>query len=340
VIWVTALSYLLAGYVGAVVLVFFGLRILRSVRALDALPGQQWPESGSTVPLVGGLGVVVPVLGYVFLLAAEGLGWARALLVGCSLLVLLGLWDDIKVLRVDLRLALQFLAVAVVVAFMEFSGVPSQWHWLTGLLLTGAVLWQVNLFNSMIGLDAVVAIQSGLFCVAINVLTLDIPGWVGDLTWLLAGSLLGFLVYNWPPAKISMGRTGRGFLGLLLAVIVLQLWRDAVLPPVASLILLAGLWFDGAYRLCIRMLTGQGVSAALFPRSGRGDCLYAKMAEWRGQLWTIVVCVVYFICWLLPLAGLSIFYVRFELIMLALAVLPLGIAATRLKPKTAVPEEG
>ena len=74
----------------------------------------------------------------------------------------------------------------------------------------------------MDGIDGILAVQTLFFCLAAQLITGGVPGWEGALLWLMAGAMLGFLVYNWTPARIFMGDTGSVFLGLVIGVAVVQ----------------------------------------------------------------------------------------------------------------------
>ena len=338
----TALSYLVAGFVGALILIYF---LLWSTRAVASLAGVVDPH-GAITATPGGLGFVIPVLVYLSLLAMDDLRGAGGMLAGCALIALLGLWDDVKALHPALLIAGQAASVAAILWSVDASFVEIQRHWLLTLSVGAAVFWHVKLFSFTASVDGIAALQCLLYCVGVQVLVLGIPGWVGDLTWLLAGTVLGFLVYNWPPARVRVGNVGSGFLGLLLAVVTLQLWRSEVLPLVTCLILLAGFWFDATYTQCVKMLMGHA--------SGTGDGslpqrvfvpklrfqLYQKVTERKGPSWTIVAFAVFHLCWLMPLSWLSLHYAEFDLFMLALAVLPMGIAANLLNAGKPAPEEG
>jgi len=113
------------------------------------------------------------------------------------------------------------------------------------------------------------------------------------------GAVLGFLVFNFPPARLFMGDVGSGVLGLLTGALALTWWQQDILYVVPSLILLAGFWLDASYTLIVRALTGQP-----FTQAHRLH-LYQKVATTRGHLWTTVAFLTYASLWLLPLAWLS-----------------------------------
>ncbi len=309
-----ALIYLLVGFVGGLAVEFFIIRASVSIRLL-AHPNERSFHTVPT-PTAGGLAFVIPVLAFVALVAMERVLLAQGLFAGAALLALVSLWDDIRELPSALRFGCQVVAVAAVVWTLQLP-----WHWVWVGLIALGLLWHLNLFNFMDGIDGIAGVQCLLFCAGAQLLTGGMSGWMGDVMWLLMGGVLGFLVYNWPPAKIFMGDVGSAFLGLLLSLMVVDLWATGHLPLVASLILLAGFWFDATYTLCVRMITGQA-----FTQAHRSH-LYQQVADRKGHRWTTTVFLLFGVVWLLPLAWLAVQLPDFGYIWLAAAVAPLAVAA-------------
>lgn len=255
-------------------------------------------------PAGGGLGIMLLVLGYVFYVALwdiipadnplmatgpSNLAWWW--LLGIGALTVVGGWDDLYELGPWVRLFAQVAAVALVLWGLQLPVAV----WLTVLLLV-ALLWFVNLFNFMDGIDGIAAAQVLVFCLGAQILSGGVPGWSAQLVWLLTGATLAFLAFNWPPAKIFMGDVGSLPLGLLIGGLVLYLWQQDLVPLVGSLILLAGFWFDATYTLCVRMFSGQAYIQA------HRTHLYQRIARRRGHLWTTMAYLIFSAAWLLPLA--------------------------------------
>lgn len=157
--------------------------------------------------------------------------WSRAIdlwkLLGAgTVLVALGLWDDRKGLSPWYRLGVQFLVASFVVLvlgyrFTAFIEVP----WLTNAL---SVIWIVAVINSFNMLDNMDGLSGGVATiVSISLATVMFstpedsrgPQWfVAALLMVVAGSIVGFLWHNFPPAKIFMGDGGSYFVGFLIAV--------------------------------------------------------------------------------------------------------------------------
>ena len=270
-------------------------------------------------PTLGGLGFALPILAWLGWLATQ-----EPRLAGLALAVggvgLVGLIDDLRELRWPPRLAAHCLAAA-----LALWALAPDWPL---MLLAGALVltvWHVNLFNFMDGIDGLTGSACLFFCLAVQLLSGGAPGWLGGLAWVTAGGALGFLTFNWPPARIFMGDLGSLFLGLLLAAITLGLIDQGILSATACLILLTGLWFDTTYTLCVRIATRQRFTEA------HRSHLYQRIAARRGQLWTTLAFLGFCLLWLLPLAWLAQTQPAYGWLWLLAAVLPLAVAAPLLR---------
>jgi Fuc2NAc and GlcNAc transferase len=297
-----------------------GLPLLWLVLKIVARPSlMAHPNARSShhlpTPTMGGAAMVCVVLAYFLVLAQTepALGWG--LFASTAALAAMGLWDDITEIHPLPRLAAHLAASAAVVYLLA----PPLPGWVLLVVWLGLV-WLINLYNFMDGIDGLAAAQCLCFCAAAQALAGGVPGWAGDLLWLLSGVTLAFLTFNWPPAKIFMGDVGSGFLGLVLGALALHMAWSGVLPLVASMILLAGFLFDATYTLCVRMVTGQE-----FAQAHRSH-LYQRLARRKGHLWTTCVFVSFTVLWLAPLAWLVTRYPAAQFYLLAAAAVPLALA--------------
>lgn len=187
-----------------------------------------WPSARSShrrpTPRGGGLAVV---LGATAGLAAARLPWSRGavtIVAGAAALALLGLSDDRFGLPRALRLLVQLLvATAVVLACGGLSRLPLPAPLdlpLGPLAAPLAVLWivaVVNFYNFMDGIDGLAGIQGVVTGAGVALAVWDpLSSACGAA---LAGACLGFLVFNWAPARIFLGDVGSLFLGYTLAVL-------------------------------------------------------------------------------------------------------------------------
>ncbi|MDH3216685.1 MAG: undecaprenyl/decaprenyl-phosphate alpha-N-acetylglucosaminyl 1-phosphate transferase [Candidatus Krumholzibacteria bacterium] len=187
--------------------------------------------STSSIPHVGGIGMFlgtvlsVMVVGLVFGEAANGaVSFLAKLAIPVSLIVALGLTDDTKNLKAGQKLTIQILSsvVLALVGFHLLTGIGLfDQSWLFVILLTTFYLVgissSVNLVDGLDGLAAGLSLISAATFAVLGVMFASTP--VIAVSVAVSGACLGFLVYNFPPAKIYMGDTGSMFLGIMLGVI-------------------------------------------------------------------------------------------------------------------------
>jgi Fuc2NAc and GlcNAc transferase len=299
----------------------FGVLYLVQKPHLLATPTARSSHTEPT-PTMGGVVIVLVVLAYFGVLSDidARLGWG--LFAALAALAVVGLWDDLSGLSARFRLAVHFLAAVAVLWTLQLA----QPWWLLAAFLIGLV-WLVNLYNFMDGIDGFAAMQCLIYCVGAHWVATGVPGWTGDLLWLLAGSTLAFLAFNWPPAKIFMGDVGSGFLGLLIGAMCLYLWQSGSVGLVSSMILLSVFWFDATYTLCVRIVTQQK-----FTQAHRSH-VYQHVAQRQGHLWTTVAFLVYAAVWLLPLAWFAESQTEYpfqQIMLLVVSVIPMAILCWRL----------
>jgi Fuc2NAc and GlcNAc transferase len=177
----------------------------------------------------------------------------------------------------------------------------------------------------MDGIDGIAAVQTLLYCVGVLLLAQGVEGEWGLLLWTISGATVGFLAFNWPPAKIFMGDVGALVLGLVLGTVVVALDQTGEVPFVASIILLSGFWFDASYTLCVRILTGQA-----FTQAHRSH-LYQRLSDRLGHLGATSAFAALGMFWLLPLAWLSVRQPEWALACLLVAPVPYLGGALALK---------
>jgi UDP-N-acetylmuramyl pentapeptide phosphotransferase/UDP-N-acetylglucosamine-1-phosphate transferase len=217
-------------------------------------------------PQGGGIAVVVATaivtLAAVTLAAPPGecvqLAWALG---GAALIAAVGAVDDMRAMPVLPRLALQAVAVAMVIAALpaELHVLPALPWWIERALLALTALWFVNLVNFMDGIDwmtvaETVPIAGGLVVI----------GWVGALpsagtnaALALLGAVLGFAPFNRPVARLFLGDVGSLPLGLLLAWLLMLLAGSGNVA--AALLLPLYYLADATLTLARRLIAGERV---------------------------------------------------------------------------------
>lgn len=223
-------DYILAFFVALVSAYFLTPQVIRMAKKIGAMDA---PEARKVhvqpIPRLGGIAIYLAFLIAVFYavdITTEMIG----LMIGATLIVALGIIDDLKNLPAKVKLAGQIAAAVVLVLFdiridwitnpfggyffddviyLEYLAVPVTLFWIVGLTNT------VNLIDGLDGLAAGVSMIASITILLVALQQGDIV--IATLMAALAGSAFGFLHYNFNPAKIFMGDTGSMFLGFVLA---------------------------------------------------------------------------------------------------------------------------
>jgi Fuc2NAc and GlcNAc transferase len=260
----TAVTMLIALAV-ATVTAWWGTCLLRRYalgRSLVDIPNKRSSHSLPT-PRGGGLAIVVVAsVGVAVQLAAGGLdrGVGVGLLVGGGMIALVGWIDDHRDVRAGWRAMAHF---AAAVWFVYWVGAPeSLWLGAWSLPLGAAapvlavvgLVWLTNLFNFMDGIDGIAAGEAVSVSAVGGLLLLasGAPGLAGSAL-LIAAASLGFLVWNWAPARIFMGDVGSGFLGFMLGALTIASDRAGAVPLLVWMLLLGVFVFDATVTLLRRL---------------------------------------------------------------------------------------
>tara|TARA_R110001592_G_scaffold126336_1_gene337419 strand:+ start:32608 stop:33594 length:987 start_codon:yes stop_codon:yes gene_type:complete len=290
-------------------------------------------RSSHLLPTPHGGGAPMLLAFYLGLLLADGwLGPWPVLylqLAGIALaLMLLGIADDLWSLSVRLRFGSYGLAcLAAVLLIFPLSATDNAV--VSSLLLVSAalaMLWLVNLYNFMDGIDGIAATQCLLACAAAAFLAArgDAPDYA-VFCLLLAASQLGFLVWNWPPARLFMGDAGSIPTGFLLAALALSGGSQGGPGWATWLILLALFITDASWTLLWRVAHRQP-----FTQAHRLHAYQRLSRRWGSHLKVDLLLVAIFCAWLLPLAWIAEVDSSYAFLLVILAYLPLllGMAKT------------
>ena len=298
------------------------------------VPGER---SSHTVPTPrgGGLAVVLSfALGGTAFVASQGGFWQPILAaVGAgSLVALIGFIDDHRDLSVRLRLLAHFFAASV--GLWLLGGVPVElvpagnWMFtaLSSVLCVIGLVWLLNLYNFMDGIDALASVQAICAGTGGAILALvsgqDLSSPTVFLPLLLAASVAGFLPWNLPPARIFMGDVCSGFLGIVIGLLALLAGHAEVSLVYGWAILLAVFVTDATLTLVRRGLRGESIHLA------HRSHAYQQAARYLGGHGSVSV-VVIGICvvWLFPLALFTVLGVLPAWLAIAIAYLPLIVLA-------------
>lgn len=322
--WVFAVAVLLTGLIK---------KIAPRFQLLD-LPVQRSSHSKPT-PVGGGLSIVL-----LFLLLASQYFFAGLLslaeymaIAAAGFIAVLGLIDDLRHLDIRWRLPLQCVAAIWSVAWLgdvpaiDFGGVSLGSSWFLNGLAVLALVWLLNLYNFMDGIDGI-AVSEMLFVTLVAALVLNHSGdnAVALLSLTLFASGAGFLLWNWPPAKIFMGDVGSGFIGFCLGLLALITMHHGSMTIWTWLLLLGVFIVDAMVTLARRFYNGEkwyeGHAAHAYQKAAKRYNSHAKV--------TITVLIINCL-WLAPLAWLSVLRPELGLILSVIGFSPLLVLALKLE---------
>jgi Fuc2NAc and GlcNAc transferase len=261
-------------------------------------------------PRGAGVAIALATLGSFPVLVSLGvLSWQDAcgLCGGGSLVALIGFADDRRHIAARWRLLGQFVAATWLLAWLKLdisSVVVQSTHiasWISGVIGVVYLVWLLNLTNFMDGIDGIAGVEVVSVCLSAAVLyRLVVPQ---STQWLLpvtiASATLGFLIWNWPPARIFMGDVGSGYLGIMLASSSLIAVRLAPRLFWCWVILLGVFVVDATLTLLRRIVRGQK-----FYEAHRSHA-YQRASRRLGAHLPVTLSVAAInIGWLLPLAVL------------------------------------
>lgn len=233
-------------------------------------------RSSHTTPTPRGGGLVIVLvclLGYLSIGFVLGLPQSWGYIVGAILVAGVSWIDDLYSLPFWSRLAVHLVAAAILIwdvgfwseLFVPLSSANIPLGNIFGLLFTAAwVVWLLNAYNFMDGIDGIAATQALISSVAWAVLAsiLHLPS-AFFLAGIVAASSAGFLLHNWQPAKIFMGDVGSAFLGFTLAAMPLiarsESRVDVPILPVVAMLFVWFFVFDTVFTFARRLLARRRV---------------------------------------------------------------------------------
>jgi Fuc2NAc and GlcNAc transferase len=287
-------------------------------------------------PRGGGVAIVVAFIVSLGLLYAAGLISSSAFFANAgagAVIALIGFMDDHGHIAARWRLLGHFAAATWLLGWMgglppiEIFGSYLDLGWAGHVLTAFYLVWLLNLYNFMDGIDGIASVEA--ICVCLGACLLYWAGSTTQLIWaplLLAASVAGFLFWNFPPARIFMGDAGSGFLGIVLGGLSLQAaWVSADLLW-GWLILLGVFVVDATFTLFRRLLRGDKVYEA-----HRSHAYQFASRQFGSHLPVTMAVGAINLLWLLPIAlGVTQFGLNSSL-GLILAYAPLVLLAIKFR---------
>lgn len=246
------------------------IKIAHHVNALD-MPNERKVHK-EPMPRMGGLAIFIGFLvGY--MLFCNQTVQMNSILIGSFFIILLGVFDDIKPLTPSIKFCGQLLAAIIVVYYgnvvmqdLSAFGLYINFGMFAKPITILFIVSIINCLNLIDGLDGLAGGISSIFFITItvistllgNVSSLDI-----SLTLIMIGATLGFLLYNFHPAKIFMGDSGSMFLGYMIAVISLLGFKNVTLTSfIVPVLILAIPILDTLFAIIRRLLKGESFAKA------------------------------------------------------------------------------
>ncbi|NJO88211.1 MAG: glycosyltransferase family 4 protein [Chloroflexia bacterium] len=224
-------------------------------------------RSSHTIPTPRGGGLAVAIswfvgLVYFFLTGKIENTLFYALIAGIPL-TLIGFADDVFSLKPIVRFLVQFICAALALWFLgglhaiDYGPWTMDYNiWLLTPLALIAIIWAINFFNFLDGIDGYIGSEIVFIGLAAFSLTNDLVG------LLLAAATFGFLLWNWPKAKIFMGDVGSTLLGFTVAVMAIYHQNNNISSVWVWLILTSVFWFDATVTLFRRFINKEKLSEA------------------------------------------------------------------------------
>jgi len=183
-------------------------------------------------------------------------------LISGIILTLVSLIDDLRGLKPFIRLIFHF--ITSIIAFVLLGGlrqlilpgIEMNYNYIVYPLAIIGMVWFINLFNFMDGIDGFASLEAIIICLVLFLLSGSI------INLLLISCISGFLFWNWPKAKIFMGDVGSTQLGFILVVLGIYFHNTFRFSILNWIMLSSPFWFDATLTLYRRWRNGEKLSEA------------------------------------------------------------------------------
>ena len=218
----------------------------------------------SPTPVGGGLAIVITWflgISILFYFGKIERNLYFALLSGV-ILAIISFIDDLIGLKPSLRLLFHFITAIIAFVFLGgirqliIPGIEFNYNFIIYPLAIIGIVWFINLFNFMDGVDGFASLEAMTICLVIFILSGNV------INLLLIACLSGFLFWNWPKAKIFMGDVGSTQLGFILIVLGIYFHNIYKFSILNWIMLSSPFWFDATLTLYRRWRNGEKLSEA------------------------------------------------------------------------------
>lgn len=306
-----AIAFLIA-FIISMMLTPYTIRIAEKIGAVDVpkdkrrMHTREMPKFGGPAVIIGFLVSVIYLLtvmnieGSIDLFTQEQYGVKLiGLFLGIIVITIVGIIDDTKTLRPIAKLAGQVLAAIVVVAFgIKIEQITIPFLYEIGLseafsvILT--IIWIVGITNAINLIDGLDGLSSGITLIScISLLIIfslnESPLIAIILITALIGALVGFLPFNFAPAKTFIGDTGSNFLGFMLSVIsILGMAKTYTIAVIVLPVIVLGLPIvDVVWAIIRRIIKGKSLKAVF--KADKGHLHHKLVAKGFSQKQAVLI---------------------------------------------------
>ena len=223
------------------------------------------------MPRLGGLAIYLSFIVTYLIYRPDG-DFDKALLIGATIIIITGILDDMLEITAKAKMLGQLAAAVVIVVYgeiqIEFINLPFGGDLEFGYFaIPLTIIWIVgitNAVNLIDGLDGLAAGVSTIALVTLSAMAILMGNpFVATVTAILAASTLGFLVFNFYPARIFMGDTGALFLGFMISVFALLGFKGVTMFALIIPVIMLGVPVSDTFFAIVRRLREkQPLSAA------------------------------------------------------------------------------
>ena len=306
-----AIAFLLA-FIVSFVATPYTIKIANKIGAVD-VPKDKRRMHTKAMPKFGGpaviLGVLVSMIYLIAVMSIEGSldlfstqQYGKKLLgvlLGVIVIAITGTLDDIKTLKPWQELLGQTIAAIIVVAFgtkIEHLDIPFLYkigfNETFSIIVT--IIWIVGVTNAINLIDGLDGLSSGISlisCISLLIIFVlnDSPMIATVIVTAMSGALVGFLPYNFSPAKTFIGDTGSNFLGFMLAIVsILGIAKTYTLAVIVLPVIVLGLpIFDVLFAIVRRIVKGKSIKA-LF-KADKGHLHHRLVAKGFSQKQAVLI---------------------------------------------------
>jgi UDP-N-acetylmuramyl pentapeptide phosphotransferase/UDP-N-acetylglucosamine-1-phosphate transferase len=281
-----------------------------------SIPNERSLHSVPT-PVGGGLAIILSWYAGISVLFFTGIiddNLYFALLCGV-ILTIVGLIDDLIGLKPFVRLFFHF--ITAIIAFVFLGGLRSliipgfyiDYLFLIYPIVIVGIVWFINLYNFMDGVDGFASIQTMIICLVIYIMSGNI------INIVLIACVSGFLYWNWPKAKIFMGDVGSTQLGFILIVLGIYFHNTLEFSILNWIMILSPFWFDATYTLYRRWRNKEKLSQA-HRKHAYQRIVQAGFSHQKVNLFLIAINVIIF--------GMILLYREYKMLKIPMFLVSLG----------------